>query len=61
MMKVIISIVVPEEELREQQREFLECNERIMTLEEAKSMYVDWFLSDKNDYIDPDEISVHFI
>lgn len=61
MMKVIISIVVPEEELREQQREFLECNERIMTLEEAKSMYVDWFLADKNDYIDPDEISVHFI
>ena len=61
MMKVIISIVVPEEELREQQKEFLECNERIMTLEEAKSMYVDWFLSDKNDYIDPDEISVHFI
>lgn len=61
MMKVIISIVVPEEELREQQKEFLECNERIMTLEEAKAMYVDWFLADKNDYIDPDEISVHFI
>lgn len=61
MMKVIISIAVPEEELRELQKGFLECNERIMTLEEAKSIYVDWFLANKNDYIDPNEISVHFI
>ena len=60
-MKVIISIIVPETEYQEQQKEFLECNERIMTLEEAKSMYIDWFLSDRNDYIDPDEISVHFV
>lgn len=61
MMKVIISIVVPEEELRELQKRFLKCNERIMTLEEAKSVYVDWFLPNKNDYIGPNEISVHFI
>lgn len=60
-MKVIISIIIPNAEYQEQQKEFLECNERVMTLEEAKSMYIDWFLSDRNDYIDPDEISVHFV
>lgn len=61
MMKAIISLVVPKKELEKQQKEFLECNERIMTVEEAKSMYIDWFLSDRNDYIDLDEISVHFV
>ena len=61
MMKAIISLVVPKEELEEQQKDFLECNDREMTPQELKDMYVDWFLSDKNDYIYPNEISVHFV
>ena len=61
MMKAIISLVVPKKELEEQQKEFLECNDREMTPQELKDMYVDWFLADKNDYIYPDEISVHFV
>lgn len=61
MMKAIISLAVPKEELEEQQREFEECNDRKMTEQELKDMYVDWFLADKNDYIYPDEISVHFV
>ena len=60
-MKAIISLVVPKKKLEEQQKEFLECNDREMTLQELKNMYVDWFLADKNDYIYPDEISVHFV
>jgi hypothetical protein len=60
-MKAIISLAVPKEELEEQQREFEECNDRKMTEQELKDMYVDWFLADKNDYIYPDEISVHFV
>ena len=61
MMKAIISLVVPKTELEEQQKEFLECNGREMTPQELSDMYVDWFLADKNDYIYPDEISVHFV
>lgn len=61
MIKVIISIIVSEKELQEQQREFLECNEYEMSMQEAKQMYIDWFLADKNDYIDPNMISVHFV
>lgn len=61
MMKAIISLAVPKEELEEQQREFKECNGREMTEQELKDMYVDWFLADKNDYIYPDEIGVHFV
>ena len=61
MMKAIISLAVPKEEFEEHQREFEECNGRKITEQELKNMYVDWFLADKNDYIYPDEISVHFI
>lgn len=61
MMKAIISLAVPKEDLEEYQREFEECNGRKMTEQELKDIYVDWFLADKNDYIYPDEISVHFV
>lgn len=61
MMKAIISLAIPKEELEEQQKEFEECNGRKITEQELKDMHVDWFLADKNDYIYPDEISVHFV
>lgn len=60
-MKVKIIIEVPVQELAEDVESYKEDNYgEIPSLEEWKKTYIDYFMADKSDFIDPDEIEVYF-
>lgn len=59
-MKVKITIEVPMNDLGQYMQEYFECNGKALTIEEAKESYIDYFIADKNDFIDRDEIKVYF-
>ena len=55
-MKVKIIIEVPLDELKED----IESYNEVLPLEEWKKHYIDYFMADKSDFIDPDKIEVYF-
>lgn len=60
-MKVKIIIEVPLDELKEDIESYKEDNyNEVLPLEEWKKHYVDYFMADRSDFIDPDKIEVYF-
>lgn len=60
-MQVKIAIEVSMDKLKEYMDEYYECNGEVLTIEKAKQSYIDQFVADKNDYIDPVKIQVYFV
>lgn len=60
-MQVKIAIEVSMDKLKEYMDEYFECNGKVLTIEQAKQSYIDQFVADKNDYIDPVKIQVYFV
>ena len=60
-MQVKIAIEVSMDKLKEYMDEYYESNGEILTIEQAKQSYIDQFVADKNDYIDPVKIQVYFV
>lgn len=60
-MKVKITIEVSLEELNEYIDSYKECNyDEVPTLKQIKQSYIDCFMADKSDFINPDEIEIYF-
>ena len=60
-MQVKVAIEVSLDTLKEYMDEYYECNGERLTIEQAKQSYIDQFIADKNDYIDPVKIQVYFV
>lgn len=60
-MQVKIAIEVSMDKLKEYMDEYYECNGEVLTIEKVKQSYIDQFVADKNDYIDPVKIQVYFV
>lgn len=60
-MQVKVAIEVSLDKLKEYMDEYFECNGEVLTIEQAKQSYIDQFIADKNDYIDPVKIQVYFV
>lgn len=60
-MQVKIAIEVSMDKLNEYMDEYYECNGEVLTIEQAEQSYIDQFVADKNDYIDPVKIQVYFV
>ena len=57
-MKANIILEISHMDYINHQIQFKEENGREMTSEEMRNMLIDQFMSNKNDYIDPDYISI---
>ena len=60
-MQVRIAIEVSLDDLKEYMDEYYDCNGVELTIEQVKQSYIDQFIADKNDYIDPVSIRVYFV
>lgn len=51
-MEAKIKLIISQEEFDEHCKSYQELNDSLPTMEQIKETFIDWFMSNKNDYID---------
>ena len=60
-MKAKVFLELTLEELVEIQQSYLKIGEKFPGIEALKDNFIDNFLANKNDFIDPEEIKIYFV
>ena len=51
-MEAKIKLIISQDELNEYCKSYQELNDSLPTMKQLRETFIDWFMSNKNDYID---------